>query len=60
MIELSDIIDIIWADGDKPIKITTDDGECLEVGDDDLTDVLGSTVTAIVVYESCVEIEVGE
>ena len=59
MVDLSDIINLIWVDGDKPIHIITSEGECLN-DDEDLTDVLTNTVTSITVYDSCVEIELGE
>ena len=60
MVELSDIIDLIWVQGDKPIYINTVDGEHLEYGDDDILDELESTVTDINIYESHVEIELGD
>lgn len=59
MVELGDIIDLIWTDGDKPIRITSEDG-VYEYGEDDITDELESAVVAITVYDSCVEIELGE
>lgn len=61
MIELSDIIDLIWIDGDKPIYIFTAENEKLDYGDSYISpEVLESTVVEISVYDSCVEIELGE
>lgn len=60
MVELGDIIDLIWVDGGKPIYIITEEGEPLEYGDSDITDELESTVDGINVYDSCVEISLGE
>lgn len=60
MVELSDIIDLIWVDGDKRIIIITSEGEPLEYGDNDISDELESIVTEINVYDSCVEINLGE
>lgn len=59
MINLNDLIDILWLDGDKPIYIITEEGEPLEYGDSDITDELESTVDAINIYDSCVEIDLG-
>lgn len=59
MVELGDIIDLIWVQGDKPIYIITEDGE-LEYGDDDISDELESIVTEINIYERSVQIELGE
>lgn len=60
MVELGDIIDLIWVVGDKPIYIITEEGEKLEYGEDDIIDELESTVNEINFYVSCVEIELGE
>ena len=60
MIGLSDIINLIWVDGDKPIRIITEDGETPRYKDSDNTDELESTVTGINVYEDYIEIELGE
>ncbi|MBT0938524.1 hypothetical protein [Streptococcus lutetiensis] len=60
MVELGDIIDLIWVQGDKPIYIITEDGELLEYGDDDISDELESIVTEINIYERSVQIELGE
>ena len=56
MIGLSDIINLIWVDGDKPIRIITEDGEAPKDKDSDNTDELESTVTGINIYEDYVEI----
>ena len=60
MIGLSDIINLIWVDGDKPIHIITEDGEALKYKDSDNTDELESTVLGINIYEDYVEITLGE
>ena len=60
MIGLSDIINLIWVDGDKPIRIITDDGETPKYKDSDNTDGLESAVLGINVYEDYIEIELGE
>ena len=60
MIGLSDIINLIWVDGDKPIQIITEDGETPKYKDSDNTDELESTVLGINVYEDYIEIELGE
>ena len=60
MIELSDIINLIWVDGDKPIQIITENGEAPKDRDSDATDGLGSTVVGINIYDDFVEIELGE
>ncbi|MFP3767624.1 hypothetical protein U5M32_05950 [Streptococcus sp. TATVAM-FAB35] len=60
MVELGDIIDLIWVAGDKPIYIITEEGERLEYGEDDIIDELESTVNEISFYVSCVEINLGE
>ena len=60
MIGLSDIINLIWVDGDKPIHIVTENGEALKYRDSDNTDELESAVLGINVYEDYIEIELGE
>lgn len=60
MIELSDIINLIWVDGDKPIRIITEESEAPECRNSDNTDELESTVTGINIYDDYVEIELGE
>ena len=60
MIGLSDIINLIWVDGDKPIHVITEDGEALKYKDSDNTDELESTVLGINIYEDYVEITLGE
>ena len=60
MIGLSDIINLVWVDGDKPIRIITENGETPEDRDSGITDELESTVTGINIYDDCVEIELGE
>ena len=60
MIGLSDIINLIWADGDKPIRIVTEDGETPKYKDSDTAEELESTVVGINIYDDFVEIELGE
>ena len=60
MIGLGDIINLIWVDGDKPIRIVTENGETPKYKDSDNTDELESTVVGINIYDDCVEIELGE
>ena len=60
MVELGDIINLIWVDGDKPIQIITEEGETPRHKDGDPTEELESTVTGINIYEDYVEIELGE
>ena len=60
MIELGDIINLIWVDGDKPIRIITEDGETPKHKDGDTAEELESTVTGINIYEDYVEIRLGE
>ena len=60
MIGLSDIINLIWVDGDKPIRIITENGETPKYKDSDNTDELESAVTGVNIYEDYVEIELGE
>ena len=60
MIGLSDIINLIWVDGDKPIRIVTENGETPKDRDSDSTDELESAVLGINIYDDFVEIELGE
>ena len=60
MIELSDIINLIWVDGDKPIQIITEDGETPKYKNSDTAEELESTVLGINIYEDYVEITLGE
>ena len=60
MIELSDIINLIWVDGDKPIQIITEDGETPRHKDGDPAEELESSVVGINSYEDFVEIRLGE
>ena len=60
MIGLSDIINLIWVDGDKPIRIITENGETPKDRDSDNTDELESSVVGINIYDDFVEIELGE
>ena len=60
MVELGDIVDMIWVAGDKPIYIITEEGERLEYGEDDIIDELESTVNEIAISNSHVEISLGE
>ena len=60
MIGLSDIINLIWVDGDKPIRIVTEDGETPKDRDSDSTDELENTVVGINIYDDYIEIELGE
>ena len=60
MIGLSDIINLIWVDGDKPIQIITENGETPRHKDGDTAEELESTVLGINVYEDYIEIELGE
>ena len=60
MIGLGDIINLIWTDGDKPIRIITEDGEAPKDRDSDNTDELESTVLGINIYDDYVEITLGE
>ena len=59
MIELGDIINLIWADGDKPIHIITE-GETPEHRASGITDELESAVVGINIYDDYVEIRLGE
>lgn len=60
MVGLSDIINLIWVDGDKPIQIITENGETPKRRDSDPTDELESTVVGINIYDDYVEITLGE
>ena len=60
MIGLSDIVNLIWVDGDKPIRIITDESETPAYGNSDNTDELESRVVGINIYDDFVEIELGE
>ena len=60
MIGLSDIINLIWVDGDKPIRIITENGETPKDRDSGSTDELESAVLGINVHEDYIEIELGE
>ena len=60
MIELSDIINLIWVEGDKPIHIITENGETPKYRDSDITEGLESTVVGINIYDDFVEIKLGE
>ena len=60
MVGLSDIINLIWTDGDKPIRIITENSETPKHKDSDTTEELESTVLGINIYEDYVEITLGE
>lgn len=60
MVGLSDIINLIWVDGDKPIRIITEDGETPKYKDGDPTEELESSVVGINIYDDFVEIRLGE
>lgn len=60
MIGLSDIINLIWVDGDKPIRIITENGETPKDRDSGTADELESSVVGINIYDDFVEIELGE
>ena len=60
MIGLGDIINLIWVDGDKPIRIITENGETPEYRDSTIADELESTVVGINIYDDYVEITLGE
>ena len=60
MIGLSDIINLIWVDGDKPIQIITENGETPAYKDSAIADELESTVVGINIYDDYIEIELGE
>ena len=60
MIGLGDVINLIWTDGDKPIRIVTENGETPKYKNSDTADELESTVVGINIYDDYVEIELGE
>ena len=60
MIGLGDIINLIWVDGDKPIRIVTENGETPKYKDSGTAEELESTVAGINIYDDFVEIELGE
>ena len=60
MIGLGDVINLIWTDGDKPIRIVTENGETPKYKNSDTADELESTVLGINIYDDYVEIELGE
>ena len=60
MIALSDIINLIWADGDKPIHIITENGGAPKDRDGDPAEELESAVLGINIYDDYVEITLGE
>ena len=60
MVGLSDIINLIWTDGDKPIRIITENGETPKYKDSDTVEELESSVVGINIYDDYVEIELGE
>ena len=60
MIGLSDIINLIWVDGDKPIRIVTENGETPKHKDSDPTEDLESSVVGVNIYDDYVEITLGE
>ena len=60
MIGLGDIINLIWVDGDKPIRIITENSETPEHRGSAIADELESTVLGINIYDDYVEITLGE
>ena len=60
MIGLGDIINLIWVDGDKPIRIITAEGETPEHRNSAIADELENTVVGINIYDDYIEIELGE
>ena len=60
MVGLSDIINLIWTDGDKPIRIITEDGETPKYKDSDTAEELESSVVGVNIYDDYVEITLGE
>ena len=60
MVGLSDIINLIWTDGDKPIQVITENGETPRHKDSDTADELESSVVGINIYDDYIEIELGE
>ena len=51
MIGLSDIINLIWVDGDKPIRIIAEDGETPKYKNSDTAEELESRVVGVNIYE---------
>ena len=60
MIELGDVINLIWTDGDKPIRIITENGETPERRASAIAEELESAVVGINIYDDYIEIELGE
>lgn len=60
MIGLSDIINLIWVDGDKQIQVITENGEAPKYRDSDAAEELESSVVGINIYDDYIEIELGE
>ena len=60
MIGLGDVINMIWVDGDKPIRIITEDGETPKYKNSDTAEELESAVIGINIYDDFVEIRLGE
>ena len=60
MIELGDVINLIWTDGDKPIRIITENGETPERRASAIAEELESAVVGINIYDDYVEIRLGE
>ena len=60
MIGLSDVINLIWVDGDKPIHIVTENGETPKYKDSGTAEELESTVVGVNIYDDYVEITLGE
>ena len=58
MIGLNDIINLIWIDGDKPIRIVTE-GKTPDHRDSAIADDPESTVLGINIYDDYIEIELG-
>lgn len=60
MVGLSDIINLIWTDGDKPIQIITENSETPKHRDSATAEELESNVVGINIYDDYIEIELGE
>ena len=60
MIGLSDIINLIRVDGDKPIRVITENGETPARRNSDTAEELESAVVGINIYDDFVEITLGE
>ena len=60
MVGLSDVINLIWVDGDKPIRIITENDEAPKYKASGTAEELESAVLGINVYEDYIEIELGE